>query len=40
MAFVALPVSVISAFGLMYFAGFTLNMISMLALALAIGLLD
>ena len=38
-AFIALPVSVISSFGLMYFAGFTLNMISMLALALAIGLL-
>ncbi|HUT73238.1 MAG TPA: efflux RND transporter permease subunit [Armatimonadota bacterium] len=35
----ALPTSVISAFGLMYFAGFTLNMLSMLALALAIGML-
>ncbi|UCH36788.1 MAG: efflux RND transporter permease subunit, partial [Armatimonadota bacterium] len=35
----ALPTSVISAFGLMYFAGFTLNMMSMLALALAIGIL-
>ena len=35
----ALPTSVISAFGLMYFAGFTLNMMSMLALALAIGML-
>jgi HAE1 family hydrophobic/amphiphilic exporter-1 len=35
----ALPTSVISAFGLMFFAGFTLNMMSMLALALAIGML-
>jgi len=35
----ALPTSIISAFGLMYFAGFTLNMMSMLALALAIGIL-
>ena len=35
----ALPTSVISAFGLLYFAGFTLNMMSMLALALAIGML-
>jgi HAE1 family hydrophobic/amphiphilic exporter-1 len=36
---VALPTSVISAFGLMYFGGFTLNMMSMMALALAIGML-
>ena len=36
---VALPTSVIAAFGLMYFAGFTLNVISMMALALAIGML-
>jgi HAE1 family hydrophobic/amphiphilic exporter-1 len=36
---VALPTSVISAFGLMYFCGFTLNMMSMMALALAIGML-
>jgi HAE1 family hydrophobic/amphiphilic exporter-1 len=36
---IALPTSIISAFGLMYFAGFTLNMISMMALALAIGML-
>ncbi len=35
----ALPTSVISAFGLLYFAGFSLNMMSMLALALAIGML-
>ena len=36
---VALPTSVISAFGLMYFGGFTLNMLSMMALALSIGML-
>jgi hydrophobic/amphiphilic exporter-1 (mainly G- bacteria), HAE1 family len=36
---IALPTSVISAFGLMYFSGFTLNMMSMMALALAIGML-
>jgi len=35
----ALPTSIISSFGLMYFAGYTLNVLSMLALALAVGML-
>ena len=35
----ALPLSIIPTFGVMYFAGFTLNSISLLALALVIGIL-
>ncbi|WP_017901793.1 efflux RND transporter permease subunit [Pseudomonas asplenii] len=35
----ALPLSIIPTFGVMYFAGFTLNTISLLALALVIGIL-
>ncbi|GFM64323.1 acriflavin resistance protein [Pseudomonas cichorii] len=35
----ALPLSIIPTFGLMYFAGFTLNTVSLLALALIIGIL-
>ncbi|MCF5707188.1 MMPL family transporter [Pseudomonas syringae] len=35
----ALPLSIIPTFGLMYFAGFSLNTVSLLALALIIGIL-
>ena len=35
---IAIPVSVIGAFGLMYLLGFTLNMMTLLALALAVGI--
>src|SRR5689334_15834135 len=37
-AAVAIPVSIISTFGLMMLAGFTLNMMTLLALALAVGI--
>jgi len=37
-AAVAIPVSIISTFGLMMVAGFTLNMMTLLALALAVGI--
>ena len=37
-AAVAIPVSVIGAFGLMYIQGYTLNVITLLALALAVGI--
>jgi hydrophobic/amphiphilic exporter-1 (mainly G- bacteria), HAE1 family len=37
-AAVAIPVSVIGTFGLMYVQGYTLNMITLLALALAVGI--
>ncbi len=35
----AIPISVIAAFGLMYFAGFTLNLMSLGGLALGVGML-
>ncbi len=35
----ALPLSIIPTFGVMYFAGFSLNTVSLLALALVIGIL-
>jgi hydrophobic/amphiphilic exporter-1 (mainly G- bacteria), HAE1 family len=37
-AAIAIPVSIISTFGLMMVAGFTLNMMTLLALALAVGI--
>jgi hydrophobic/amphiphilic exporter-1 (mainly G- bacteria), HAE1 family len=37
-AAIAIPVSIISTFGLMMIAGFTLNMMTLLALALAVGI--
>ncbi|NVB79528.1 MAG: efflux RND transporter permease subunit, partial [Kofleriaceae bacterium] len=37
-AAIAIPVSIISTFGLMMMAGFTLNMMTLLALALAVGI--
>ncbi|HSK00883.1 MAG TPA: efflux RND transporter permease subunit, partial [Kofleriaceae bacterium] len=37
-AAIAIPVSIISTFGLMMLAGFTLNMMTLLALALAVGI--
>ena len=36
---IAMPVSVVSTFSLMYFAGFTLNVMSLMALAISIGIL-
>ncbi len=37
-AAIAIPVSIVSTFGLMMIAGFTLNMMTLLALALAVGI--
>src|SRR5678816_3099094 len=37
-AAIAIPVSIVSTFGLMMVAGFTLNMMTLLALALAVGI--